>query len=335
MLSALVLSVLLVPAHAGAVCIGTEVSATAVGSGTSTDPWQICTVEQLRDVERRPDGHFLLVDDLDLAGIDWPGLTDCDTFPTVGGFEGHFDGGGQVISNLTSEVDGLFSCIHGGMVDNLILRNVDVQGDAYGTGSLVGHADEAVIVDVEVSGRVDSELFATGGLAGFATRSVFERVSFTGQIDGVNNVGGLLGLTIGSTLVDSYASGTVQGTRSLGGLVGTAYGTLDEVLIERCHAATTVEEDGTSTNPQAGSALGLVAGSVRFGTADGSGQDASVVFDNPELPTFGVVSTPDLDGVVLAVERAQMLDPETFHRAGWDLRDVWLPPTATSVPLLR
>ena len=72
MLNALVIASLFATAQAGPVCTGTELSATAVGSGTASDPWQICTVEQLLHVSSEPDGNFLLVDDLDLMGINWP-----------------------------------------------------------------------------------------------------------------------------------------------------------------------------------------------------------------------------------------------------------------------
>jgi len=335
MLNALVIASLFATAQAGPVCTGTELSATAVGSGTASDPWQICTVEQLLHVSSEPDGNFLLVDDLDLMGINWPGLTSCSIFPTSGGFSGHFDGGGRVLSNLTSDDDGLFDCINGGLVENLTLRNVDVVGGWYGTGGLVGFADVAVIRDVAVSGRIVSDESTTGGVAGLAQDSYIERVSFTGQVDGDNNVGGVLGVNYWSTVADSYAYGGVRGSRNVGGLAGTAYGTLGVAHFDRCHASTVVQEDGTSSSPQAGSALGLVLGLVRFGAADGSGQDASVVLEDADLPTFGLVFSGQVNGAVLSTTRELLLDPDTYRRAGWDLTTVWVPPTRTTVPTLR
>ena len=101
-------------------------------------------------------------------------------------------------------------------------------------------------------------------------------------------------------------------------------------------AATIVREDGTSSSPQVGSAIGIANFSVVFGAADGSGQDASVVFDSADHPLIGLtLTTTELSGTALAVARAAFLDPETYARAGWDLDRVWVAPTETSVPTLR
>ena len=336
MLSTLLSAALWMPAHAGDVCTGTEQGATEVGSGTSEDPWQICTAEQLRDINFHPDGSFVLVDDIDLAGFYWTSLNGCAIFPTEGGFTGHFDGDGHVISNLRGDRDGLFDCINGGVVEDLVLRNIDVAGEWIGTGGLVGFADEAVIRDVSVSGAVTSTFATTGGVAGYVQASTLERVSFTGQVEGRNNVGGLFGTDYWSSVADAYAYGSVLGSRNVGGLIGSANGSFDDARIDRCHAATIVREDGTSSSPQVGSAIGIANFSVVFGAADGSGQDASVVFDSADHPLIGLtLTTTELSGTALAVPRAAFLDPETYARAGWDLDRVWVAPTETSVPTLR
>jgi hypothetical protein len=42
----------------------------AGGSGTAEDPWQVATAEQLDRIRNDLTAHYILVDDIDLSGID-------------------------------------------------------------------------------------------------------------------------------------------------------------------------------------------------------------------------------------------------------------------------
>ena len=53
----------------------------------------IYTIEDLDDIRNNPNGKYILMKDLDLAGINWT--------PIGGTFTGVFDGNGHVIKNLT------------------------------------------------------------------------------------------------------------------------------------------------------------------------------------------------------------------------------------------
>jgi len=182
------------------------------GTGARNDPYRIATADDLNDIGNYPsdwDEHFLLVDDINLAGytgtqlnligvwVDW-------WHPNNRPFTGLFDGNGHTISNFTyscSGMDGigLFRAIGGfygtyGEIRDLGLLDPNVQAGADGdyVGALVGVVD---------GGKV-------AGCYGEA-----------GIVSGNNWVGGLVGGNYGY-LTDCFSTCTVVGDDDVGGLVG-------------------------------------------------------------------------------------------------------------------
>ncbi len=60
------------------------------GEEPAAVPTQIHTVEELLAIQNNPQGSYVLMNDLDLAGIVWPGID----------FSDSFDGNGHALLNL-------------------------------------------------------------------------------------------------------------------------------------------------------------------------------------------------------------------------------------------
>ena len=110
-----------------------------------------------------PNGHYVLYDDLDFAGLEWP-----QTFLNQK-FSGKFDGNGYTIYNVTFETtsrsaisSGLFNSLESGAkIENLILQNLIHRIDVSATmqdavfGLLCGTvAESAGFNNVYVSGSI-------------------------------------------------------------------------------------------------------------------------------------------------------------------------------------
>ncbi|UCF43453.1 MAG: hypothetical protein JSV99_00560, partial [Planctomycetota bacterium] len=182
------------------------------GTGEPNDPYLISTASELNRIGHNPRlmaacPHFKLVNDIDLAGID---------FFFIGSqghnYSGVFDGNGHTVSNFTySSTErnniGLFGGIRGEDAEvkdlGLIDPNIDAGTGDY-IGSLVGRLDKGTITGCYVEG---------------------------GTVSGDNKVGGLVGENLGA-IADCRAVGSVSGGVRLGGLVGENSGT-----ITNCHSS--------------------------------------------------------------------------------------------------
>ena len=125
-ISALLLAALLFLTGTGALAAETQTE-------PSAPPIEIYTVQDLADIEKHPDGSYILMADLDMSGISWKPLE----------FSGTLDGNGHAILNLTifqpgenmvkiTDADenthdaasfGLFSALRGATVQNLTMIN--------------------------------------------------------------------------------------------------------------------------------------------------------------------------------------------------------------------
>jgi len=142
------------------------------GTGEPNNPYRIETPNDLNDIGNHVEDYnkcFVLVNDINLA--DYSGAQ----FNIIGhffdtsnykAFTGVFDGNGHTIWNFTyNNTDmayvGIFRLVEGNArIENLSLRNVDVDvvGDTWDVGSLVGWMHLATIVGCDVEkGRVSSK----------------------------------------------------------------------------------------------------------------------------------------------------------------------------------
>ncbi|MFP4366149.1 MAG: hypothetical protein ACLFQA_03545, partial [Bacteroidales bacterium] len=254
------------------------------GSGTSGDPYLISTAADLDNVRNylgteTTSYYFRQTDDIDLIGLDW--------VPIGGGgtedkFQGHYDGAGFTISNLTinragTPNVGLFghigpldgSSTNGLSIKKVRLENVNVKG-ARGTGALVGRVtgneytfiESCYVLDGSVTGDA-----ATGGLVGsnnsYVTgseigtrRPVIKKcfanveVIFSGSGSDNQKFGGLAGCNQKGEILNSYSLSTVTVETSSGSAerVGGLAGCIDlKGEVENSYSAGLVTVSGGLT----------------------------------------------------------------------------------------
>ncbi len=217
---------------------------------------KIYTAIDLNAIRYNLNGHYTLMNDIDLASSDY-----ALSFSTLGCFKGTFEGNGYKIKNLAVSDKGLFTCLEAGSVvknltiermfinstngdkvgglagyingENVTIDNVKITGSSTirGTtnvGGLIGYSNHAVTlnnVGISSSVKVTGTSNYIGGLIGYGNNvnitNSYSKATVTGSTSGYGNVGGLAGHMTGS-ITNSYASGNVIGCDSVGGLVGYA-----------------------------------------------------------------------------------------------------------------
>jgi len=223
------------------------------GTGTADDPYQIATAADLIALGETPedyDKHFILVDDIDLAGrvfdkaIIAPDTNDIESGFQGTSFTGVFDGNAHTISHLTisgKDYLGLFGQLRG-QVENVGIVDVNISGLGICVGGLVGHIGTGTISSCYSTGAIFGET-SVGGLVGKMGMDVCRGrgspcVSVGGNIDncystcsvtGTTTLGGLVGFNYAGTITTCYSVGRVSGNEQVGGLVGSGYyGTTSE-----------------------------------------------------------------------------------------------------------
>lgn len=155
----------------------------------ATEITEIRTVDDLLAMAENPTGSYILMEDLDMAGVEWIPID----------FSGHFDGNGFAILNLTvtntgtetaisydgnlKEYEtwfaGLFGILRDAEVKNLKLINVrallDVDVPCY-VGAVAGYCDNSTISGCSISGNLElrawNGAFGVGGVAGYGVGKV-------------------------------------------------------------------------------------------------------------------------------------------------------------------
>jgi len=251
------------------------------GSGTAEDPHQIATAEDLIALGETPDDydkHFILTADIDLdpnlpggkvfnRAVIAPDGNDVEDGFQGTYFTGVFDGNDQTISSLTikgGERLGLFGYLHGdGIVCNLHLESLDVNGTGYMVGGLV--ADNAGTVTGSFStGRVSGGS-TVGGLVGNNDGCISMSYSSATVKGFTVRIGGLAGWNDG-TILNSHSIGTIDGTSTVGGLVG-----MNLANIADCFSTCSVSGDSQIGGLVGVNWNGKIMGSCSTGTVNGSG----------------------------------------------------------------
>ena len=222
----------------------------ASGSGTATDPWIIHDLAQLKafaSAFSQTDfaGKYIALDaDIDLNGEAWTPIGHCE-----GGlmtFQGHFDGRGHTVSNMTIgskdtpvadsgyRMDyGFFADVLNGSVKDLHLTNakVYVTSDvSIMAGTVVGYAENALIEGCSATGAVgittteegfdfnEYSNFA-GGLVGYTKRAEILNSWTNVAVDAYCKIanaeaGGITAINHFGTIVNCYALGPVSAETS-------------------------------------------------------------------------------------------------------------------------
>jgi hypothetical protein len=179
----------------------------AAGAGTSaSDPFVICTADQLGLIRQQPHGRFYTIgQNIDLTGLSFSPLTNSGQSD----FRGTLTGNNFAILNLSfdnvnMDFVGLFRTINYATISNLGLINFNLQGRSF-VGALAG------------SGSTD-----TGG-GGFAMdNTAVNGIFATGTVTGSSDVGGVIGRAAHNAY-DITSFVTVTGRQSAGGVFGSKW----------------------------------------------------------------------------------------------------------------
>ncbi|MGE4285000.1 MAG: GLUG motif-containing protein [Phycisphaerae bacterium] len=248
------------------------------GSGTPQNPYLI---EDLGDFEEfcadssyRAEGVYTsLACQLNLSSkgtYEHAPIDDFDAESNRIAYQGHFNGNGHTISNLTINNEfgdhfGLFAEIGaGGSVSNLNLSNVIITGKNNNfIGSLAGANSEGLVSNCSATYSIatntgeESWCYYTGGLIGKNTGRV-TGCRTEGTISGGEYVGGLIGHSESELdtgfISDCTTDSVVSGYRDIGGLIGYS-----ETRIFDCSAKSRVTAGGA----RCGGLAGYVGGDRR------------------------------------------------------------------------
>jgi hypothetical protein len=247
------------------------------GDGTTSNPYEVGSVDQLQCIEEQDLGaNYVQVSDIDGSGTSmW---NDGDGFDPIGDdnnrFTGAFDGMDHTVSGLyidtgnTNDV-GLFGGVDSStQLNNVSLKNVDINGDDF-VGGLVGR-NFGTVTNSYVSGTVSGTESSVGGLVGRNGGTVTESYA-TADVSGNEEVGGLVGRNSGGTVEKSYATGDVSAPNvRVGGLVGTNIGT-----VEKSYATGDISGTGGVGGLVGQNANTLGVGTIResYATGDVSADD--------------------------------------------------------------
>ena len=148
-----------------------------------------------------------LTADIDLAGIDFEPIGPSHGNNTTA-YRGKFNGQGHTISNVTIHRDassdiyvGLFSCVCNGLVENLIVKNVNITTEAetaIATGSIIGRNSSStlrnlVALDVTFNLKtIGTKSKGSGGIIGYMSDAVVSTLdnSYTNFVgaDGISSI---------------------------------------------------------------------------------------------------------------------------------------------------
>jgi hypothetical protein len=231
------------------------------GDGSTGNPYQVKTAEQLNTVRNYLSSHFIQTGNISLSGY--------TSWVPISTFSGTYDGQNYSISNLkintSGDNTGLFGYASGATLKNINLTGVYIRQNGYGSkdcGALVGNANKTTITNCHSSGMVYSEGDNVGGLVGYyqSNSSVFyiteshSSCSVTGRYDG----GGLVGTMLSYVSIRrSYATGNVTTDTGAGGLVGLFDGA---EKVEDCYARGNVK--ATYYQSISGDFNGMVGGLI-------------------------------------------------------------------------
>jgi hypothetical protein len=289
--------------------LSAQTVSTLSGTGVSTDPFLINTVEELKFFRNQINVHnatydnagiyFKLVQDIDLSAetADW---TPIGTSSNVN-FMGNFDGNGKKIKGLrigttttasTATVTGLFGVCMVGTISNLILENVSINISTSGTsdvaiGVLSANAQNFRIANCVTQGAVNVNYTGTGNLyIGGLSAKVEGNSDVFNSFSNVNIVS-----------TNAFSTAKDARTSTVGGIAGN-----NTVLaggiprIRNCFALGNIDATATSNGMVcAGGVAGSNAGTIENCYAKGN---VIATTQNGTVKAGGVVGTKPSSGSV-------------------------------------
>ena len=209
---------------------------------------KVSTYEDLAAIADKPDGNYLLTQDIDMAGREWTPFT----------FTGTLDGNGHSITNLSitstgsavrdtydgnmisyeTSLAGFFDVIEGATVRDITFSSVhaDIDSDIpVFVGTIAGYMEDSRILNCNVSGdlrlRAHDRMFGVAGVAGYGNGTIenvnadvtlvcidTDRTTKDEQFMGGIICGGYPDIINCSVKIDGY--GSEHGYAHNGGLMG-------------------------------------------------------------------------------------------------------------------
>lgn len=292
-----------------------------LGEGTAEDPFEIRTWQDIENIQWNPDGHYVLMNDLELDGSPRSQIGSGAT-----PFTGVFDGQGYSITGyqpVETGGAGVFA-VNEGTIRNLAVEDADIT-TAQGTVGLLVDFNAGTVENSWTSGTVTGQ-GRVGGVVGDSTGTVTDTYSTADVRSRSTEAGGVVAVALGgSTTERVYSTGNVTSdTRNVGGVVGYGYSGTN------VHDAISLNESVTAP-----SYAHAVVGRVLNGqTATLSGLFAS---DASYISVESLDEEPAEDnwkGQV--VPAAQTQEPELYaEELGWDFTSVWQWDEAAQRPVLQ
>ena len=300
-------------------------TAPAAGDGTSGNPYQIASLENLYWItatdavvpspnqETRCAAHYILTADIDASATGGGGVWGLEGWKPIGmalhghpqyNFTGSFDGQGFTIDSLyifrpDYQYIGLFGVASAATIQNLGVTNINLQGGYENVGGIAGFTQAGgSISNCYATGTISLQGHAVGGLVGYNWKANISRcyANVNVTVTGIKNyTGGLIGFNTEAAIQDCYSRGSVSGYNYVGGLVGSH--TIN-TLIKNCYSVGNV----TGNN--------FVGGLVGFNNST-----VQTSFWNTDIVAIGIGggTTTGTTGKTTAEMKTQ----STFLDAGW------------------
>lgn len=285
-------------------------------------PTKIETYEELLQIGKDPQGSYVLMNDIDMAGLPWEPVA----------FEGVFDGGGHALLNLCVEnvgaeqadtydgnykvyetyFAGLFSTLKEAEVRNVNLVNLQIELETdvpCFIGGIAGYSENSTVRNCSIQGRLElrahDRMFGVGGIVGYGN-GLIEQTSADvtlicidtdadtrdEQFMGGAYAAGYLDLNECNVIIDGYDSD--HGYVHNGGLVGMYIfypkGTAYEGLITNNTVQGRIRffEDNTDRRAYCREYLGEVM------SWNLKNSDNSAVFERDEVFDYTIDLRPDM-----------------------------------------
>lgn len=261
------------------------------GTGSSDNPYQIKTIQDLKDINTNLTASYLLMNNLEIDEGTWIALGRDNSAHR---FTGVFDGNGFTIT-FTEDTEfksddntgyGLF----GAVTNDAELKNIQIAVNGNLTADPTGSQDRVGVLTGIAEGRslitnctvIINDGFSisannmVGGLAGVLEVGTISSSHFIGTVEGSGNVGGLAGFVKDSVVYSNYMAGTVNGT---GDPVGGLAGRLENSAVDSCYFSGSVE-GSKNVGGLAGYVYGsTISDSYVLGTVTGAGSAGGLVGD--------------------------------------------------------
>ena len=197
----------------------------AVANGYTIIPANISADELRSMLASNPNGKFMMMGNIDLAGIDWTPIGSSDS-----PFKGTFDGNGFSIENLNITTDdpfaenlGFFAVTDGATIKDVDFKDAKVTSFGYelDDGSVIYLTDNVGIV------------------AGTSRGTRFSNVTASGEVNGFDNIGGIVGYVDDCKGKDSsfdnvHTNVKIDGEYYTGGIIGNISDNGGNLKITNC-----------------------------------------------------------------------------------------------------